>query len=77
MLKSPAALKESEYFRYKDGRDRGYLCSLRPERFNKQSSEVVFETKDMHWYAALSYLGTVAMDLGAHASMVDESQPAK
>lgn len=76
MLKTPEALKESEYFRYKDGRDRGYLCSLRPDPLDQPSSEVVFETKDMHWYAALSYLTGVVRDLDSHASMVDEMDSA-
>lgn len=74
MLKTPEALSASEYFRYKDGRDRGYLCSLRPDPLDQVSSEVVFETKDMHWYAALSYLTGVMGDLESHVSMVDEME---
>lgn len=76
MLQSRSTLKESEYFLYKDARDRGYLCSLKPETFNRTSSEVLFETKDMHWNAALSFLTGVIRDLEAHASMVEEIQPA-
>lgn len=75
LLKSPQAMKDSEYFRYKDGRDRGYLCSLRPVLFNRESSEVVFETKDMHWGSAMSHLTGIFYDLSAHASTLDELEP--
>lgn len=56
-----------EYFRYKDGRDRGYLCSV--------GSDIVgpgYRTENISWGAAYSYLQGVLHDLGCHCSCLPE-----
>lgn len=51
------------YFRYKDGRDRGYLCSV-----ESNWHEAGFSAKDVMWGPAFSYLKGILEDLGAHCS---------
>lgn len=75
ILESVSAMKASEYFRYRDGRDRGYLASMYPDTTGATLTGPVFETKDMNWNAAMSYLRGVWSDLTAHASCLDEIQP--
>jgi len=74
MLTKLSAFKESDYFRYGDGRDRGYLCHVQPELLG-DTETLEYEAKDMHWGAAMSYLPGVLGDLSAHASMADEMTP--
>lgn len=53
----------NDYFRYKDGRDRGYLCSVSPNLTGEG-----FTMEHSLWGAAFSYLGGVLYDLGCHCS---------
>lgn len=55
--------KANEYFRYKDGRDQGYLCSVQPNMVGDG-----FRTENSLWGSAFSYLGSVLYDLGCHCS---------
>lgn len=55
--------KADPYFRYKDGRDRGFLCSVTPEMDGSG-----YRAVDSNWGPALSYLGGVLYDLGCHCS---------
>jgi len=57
--------KSNEYFRYKDGRDRGYLCTVEPEMVGQR-----FRAKDSLWGPAHSYLSGVLYDLGCHCSFL-------
>lgn len=55
--------KANSYFQYKDGRDRGYLCSVKPEIFGQG-----FTVEDSMAGSAFSYLSGVLYDLGCHCS---------
>lgn len=50
-----------EYFRYKDGRDRGYLCSVTPS-FDGQG----YQSENTLWGPAFTHLGYVLQDLAFH-----------
>lgn len=71
ILESSSSVKASEYFRYRDGRDRGYLVSLRPDIGGAQPTGPVFETADMGWYAAFSFLKGIWFDLTSHARLLE------
>lgn len=62
--------KSNEYFRYKDGRDRGYLCTVEPEMVGQR-----FRAKDSLWGPAHSYLNGVLYDLGCHCSLLESNHP--
>ena len=53
----------NEYFRYKDGRDRGYLCSVGPDIIGPG-----YRTENISWGAAYSYLEGILYDMGCHCS---------
>lgn len=74
MLESREALKASDYFKYRDGRDRGYCGTVRPALISEGDS-VAYETEGMSWGAAMSNLAVILQDLNAHASMVKEMAP--
>lgn len=59
----------NNYFRYKDGRDQGYLCSVKPEIFGPG-----FTTEHSLWGPAFSYLGGVLYDLGCHCSCLPKAE---
>lgn len=51
----PAA---SDYFKYKDGRDQGYLCSVKPCRSGEG-----YRNEHSTWGASFEYLGGILQDL--------------
>lgn len=54
-----------DYFRYKDGRDRGYLCTVEPDLLRP-----VYETKDaIRGYGHLCY---ILIDMASHVDCLDE-----
>lgn len=64
--------KANDYFRYKDGRDRGYLCSVEPESFGPG-----FSTENSLWGPAFGYLKGVLYDLGCHCSCLPKAEVAE
>lgn len=61
--------KAHAYFRYKDGRDQGYLCSVRPDLDGGG-----YRTENSLWGPAFSYLGGVLYDLGCHHSCIPKEE---
>lgn len=53
------------YFKYKDGRDQGYLCSVVPDMSGQG-----YTTQDSLWGSAFTYLGGVLFDLGCHCAEI-------
>lgn len=50
-----------DYFRYKDGRDRGYLCSVEPAIVGEG-----YRCENISWGSAYGYLRGVLQDLASH-----------
>lgn len=62
----------SDYFRYKDGRDRGFLCSIEPDWFEAGK----YASKDsLRFGAAYSYLTGISYDLMSHVSCLPKESP--
>ena len=71
-MNDQAEFEASDYFRYKDGRDRGFLCSIEPDWFEAGK----YTSKDsLRFGAAYSYLTGISYDLMSHVSCLPKESP--
>ena len=69
-MNDKADWEANDYFRYKDGRDRGFLCSIEPDWFEAGK----YTSKDsLRFGAAYSYLTGISYDLMSHVSCLPKN----